>query len=162
MEVSLSHKRRFFRSKAAILELLREQLQSGLSIGSGGGGGGGNEASISTFVEGRSEDIDDYLPVAPPVKYIHRAEFLKVDDAITYVQIFQTLIENPSGKYMDGSGRFVGRLLTTLAHYNTYSLVTSRSVLLNWSCQVHGRYTYYDGTPTYTRQWAHIHSEVRS
>lgn len=130
--------------------------------GSGGGGGGSNPDNMNTFVETRTEGGDDYAPGAPQVKYLHRATIMVIDDVISNVQMLPTFIENPSAKYMDGNGKFVGRLLTTLSHYNTYSLVTSRSALLNWYCQVHGRYTYTDGTPTYTRQWVHSHSEVRS
>jgi hypothetical protein len=103
---------------------------------------------------------------AVKIQYRYHAEIVSSEETglITEVIMYPITASPMSALYTDSHGRYCTRVLTiiTIPSDNTYSLLTPTSAYLSWHCDVNARYTYSNGTPSFTRQWPHGYSVVRN
>lgn len=116
----------------------------------GGGGGSGQESSTSTLMqEDEADEVDSYLPL---VRYTYHCFVYRVEGVVTNVLISNITADPIISFGTNASGRITTRVLTLFNHWNIWTNLGT-SALIEWNCDILGRYTYSDGTPTYTRQW---------
>ncbi|GEM_PF-5274897 len=103
---------------------------------------------------------DDYSGAAPTIQYNYHATVTRVDGLVSNVIVSPTTVSNPVVWYVDNYGRNTTRTLTLFGHLNRWTNLGS-SAWISWSCLVHGRYVYTDGSPVFTRQWANSKQAIR-
>ncbi|HEV8284288.1 MAG TPA: hypothetical protein VGQ09_08255 [Chitinophagaceae bacterium] len=106
------------------------------------------------------EDIDDAGGYIQTV-YTYHATVVKLNNEVTSVVMYPITATPMWATYTDRYGRNVTRTLTLFGQNNYYSSLPAPTVELTWNCLVIGVYTYTDGSPTFTRQWAKHKVETR-
>lgn len=119
---------------------------------------------ITTYESGYVNS-DMELGIIVPIKYMYHAEIVRTDpgNIIISVIVYPTTADPLFATYIDSYNRVVTRKITLLDHMNSYTILppTSTIASINWSCAVHGKYSYSDGTPSWTRQWSNSKTEIR-
>jgi hypothetical protein len=136
----------------------------------GGGGGDTNTTEVTDDVtysdvdqeysSGDYSATDGYISIS----YSYHAQiFRDADTREIYSALMYPVTADPMVSwYVDQYGRTVNRVLTLWGQYNSYTILSATSVLLNWSCTVTARYAYSDGSPAWTRNWPKSYSAVRN
>lgn len=143
---------------------------SGGGGGGGGGGGVGYQTLITTNVNFEVYETsyleEDYSSSGPvPIKYTYLADVVRIDPGRLIASVFMyptkanPLVATYPSSYLPGVS--ITRSLTLFNHTNSYSLLSSTSVMLNWYCAVHGKYVYSNGEIK-TRQWSNSKSAINN
>ncbi|QEC41108.1 hypothetical protein [Pseudobacter ginsenosidimutans] len=123
-----------------------------------------NLSSGDTWVEDYSfldEPGDEPDGYAPPIIYSYHATIGRIDGEVVEVIMDPTTAHPTQSNYINAGGQDVQRNLTVFNHYNTWVPLGGPNVLLDWQCDVHALYLYWDGTPPRTRQWHNTKMSVK-
>ena len=102
-----------------------------------------------------AEEDFDYLVRYVPITYSYRGRIIRneSDRQILYMEAYPITADPMVSVYIDKYGRSVTRRLTLYNHFTLCTPLTPTSCSISWSCTVHARYSYTDGTPEWTRAW---------
>jgi hypothetical protein len=123
------------------------------------GGGGSNNVETNEVSETQIQEDVTFVS-APGIQYNYHATITRVNGEVAGVVIDPITVNNTVSWYIDNYGRNTTRTITLFNHSNSWTSLGTEA-LINWSCLVHGKYVYTDGSPIFTRQWGNTKSAIR-
>jgi hypothetical protein len=123
-------------------------------------GGGSDDITVDNSSETIEVEENGPPGPAPKISYNYRAIVTRRNTIVQNVVIEPISVNNPVVFYTDTHGRNTTRALTLFGHLNTW-IPLGNTARIFWSCMVHGKWTYTNGDPMYTKVWSNSNTAIR-